>query len=107
MTVSSVWGLIDGAEEIAVYTEGDTWIFGSLPLSKTGEVIVEVWAEDDAGNQDYRAAVLTIEKGAIKCFRWVTEYGRCTMRPVGRTCEMAEFRPLCTMRPHVCPKEVC
>ncbi len=124
MTVESVWGVIDGSDEIAVHRDGDTWTFGSIPLSKTGDVIVEVWAEDEAGNQGYRAGVLTLEKGAVKCFRWVTEYAVCTMRAiprsflipgppeacamgmVPRTCELLEFRPVCTMRPHICSKVV-
>ena len=107
MTVANVWGIIDGVDEIAVYVEGNVWSFGSLPLSKTGEVIVEVWAEDEAGNQGYRAGVLTLDKGAIKCFRWVTEYSQCTMRSVERICDMLDFRPICTMRPHQCPKVEC
>ena len=107
MTVANVWGIIDGVDEIAVYVEGNKWTFGSLPLSKTGEVIVEVWAEDEAGNQGYRAGVLTLDKGAVKCFRWVTDYGQCTMRPFGRVCDLLDFRPICTMRPHACPRGEC
>lgn len=96
MAVREVWASIDGEGVAAIAREGDRWLF-PLPLGIEGHIAVEVWAEDYAGNQSYRAAVLYIEAGSVKEIRWLDSGCDCTMLRLDRpACDMAG-RPLCGM----------
>jgi len=83
MTVAEVWGRIQGHDATLVAQEGDKWTF-SVPPWVTGPIIAEIWAKDDAGNISYRAGIFSITEGTIKCIRWLTTNGICTMRAVER-----------------------
>lgn len=65
MAVARVFGIVDGAEVVLDYTQGDIWQV-PVPLDQDGEYIVEITAEDDAGNQAYIARMLyTVDAGNI------------------------------------------
>ncbi len=126
MAVAEAWASVDGGPiEAAVLQAGDRWWF-PVPRGMTGSFIAEIWATDDAGNQSYAVAVLTIEAGALKCIRWVKGHGIARMLPVERpavsvsfsrptlavsgrpTVSMAVTRPTATMMPHTCRRaEAC
>lgn len=112
MTVKDVWGRIRGTYAGLVARDGDAWYF-QVPPDATGTLITEWWAEDDAGNISHTAAVLTLDRGAIKCIRILRFGGRCIMRKVvrpevsmvgGGTCRPIPVRPEASMsdRPSVC-----
>ena len=98
MAVAEAWASVDGGPiETAVRQEGDLWWF-PVPAGMTGTFFAEIWAEDDAGNQSYAVAVLTLEEGVVKCIRWIRDRGYCKMLPVERPMvAMAEARPSVVM----------
>ena len=120
MTVARVWGRIQAQDVNPIASEGDTWLF-QVPRSAVGRVTAQFWVEDEAGNIGYRAALLTIEHGTIKCIEWL-ETGDITSLPIERPsiidlgghAEIAEIlhpeikdistRPTCAELPHICPK---
>lgn len=121
MTVTEVWGRVQGMDVLPLAHDGDDWCFPTPP-GMTGSLICEFWAEDEAGNIGYRAAVITLDRGAIKCWRWLDAGCECIMlsqsRPVVEmsseravssmlmsrvSAEDMTMRPLCDLRPHVCP----
>ncbi|WII07045.1 PF13754 domain-containing protein [Methanomassiliicoccales archaeon LGM-RCC1] len=106
MTVADVYGTVMGIDMVVSKVEGDDWIF-VLPPYMTGTIVAEFWAVDEAGNTSYRAAVLTCQEGTVKCIKWLDEFGICTMRPIGRSCEMQDIPRACTMHAHQCTKAVC
>ena len=57
--VTRVLGTVDGKEVIFNRIEGDRWQI-SVPYDKDGEYVVEVIAEDEAGNRAYVARMLFI-----------------------------------------------
>lgn len=122
MTVEEMWGRVQGNDVLPLSRDGDEWFFPT-PSGMSGTLVCEFWAEDDAGNIGYRAALITLDKGAIKCWRWLDMGCECILRawrhPVaemedGRpTAEMDAVRavtllttelPSCTLRPFVCPR---
>lgn len=124
MTVTEVWGRLDGLDVLPLTHSGDTWAF-PLPDGAAGQLICEFWAEDDAGNVGYRAAILTIAEGSIKCWRWLSTGTECTMLAFRATATLRETdrpscaltwrrsdatatsgRPECVMLPHACPMVV-
>lgn len=66
MAVARVFGTVDGAEVIMQYAQGDVWQV-PVPLDKDGEYVVEVIAEDEAGNQSYLAKMLFIVNTSLLC----------------------------------------
>ncbi len=121
MTVADVWGRVQGQDALPLSHSGDEWLFPTPP-GMSGQLLAEFWAEDEAGNVGYRAAAITLDKGAIKCWRWLDSGADCTMRgSIRPTLTPMESRPVssmdavtavmtdmtvriaCTMRPHVCP----
>lgn len=46
-------------------SEGDWWMY--RPLIRTGEYVVEILAEDEAGNQAYIAKMLFVVNTALLC----------------------------------------
>lgn len=120
MTVAEVWGRVQGSDVLPISHDGDDWLFPAPP-GMSGSLICEFWAEDEAGNVGYRAAIITLDRGVIKCWRWLDIGCDCIMRarsrPVATAAEKAESvmslmrasiedmttRPLCDLRPHVCP----
>lgn len=122
MTVAEVWGRVQGRDVLPLTHDGDDWCF-PIPEGLTGQLVCEFWAEDEAGNVGYRAALLTVAGGAIKCWRWLDSGCDCIMlasrRPAvtivaDRTeasmrCDRpvmadASSRPSCILRPHICPQ---
>lgn len=57
MAVARVFGRADGAEVVMEQTQGDIWSV-PVPLDQDGEYVVEIIAEDGAGNQSYMAKML-------------------------------------------------
>lgn len=57
MAIKRVFGTVDGAEVIMEQAEGDRWSV-PVPLDQDGEYVVEIIAEDEAGNQSYMAKML-------------------------------------------------
>lgn len=65
MAVARVIGTVDGVEVVLQYAQGDTWQV-PVPLDLDGEYVVEIIAEDEAGNQAYMARLLyTVDAGNI------------------------------------------
>ena len=100
MTVASVWGVVQGVEEAPFHSIGDRWYF-EIPAHAGSNVFVELWAEDLAGNQAYRAAIVELKGGTIKCVHW-QDCGYSRMRPIRRDCAMATEHAVSAMRPFVC-----
>jgi len=122
MTVVEVWGHIQGYDASLITHEGDTWTF-QVPSWVTGTIIVEFWAKDDAGNISYRSGIFAVKDGTLKCIRWLTSDGICTMNiteraiitmDIGRYCSVEELdRPMammdhkrstCEVESHICAK---
>lgn len=57
MAVARVFGRVDGVDVVMEQTQGDTWSV-PVPLDQDGEYVVEIIAEDEAGNQTYMAKML-------------------------------------------------
>jgi len=66
MAVARVFGRIGGAEVILEHTEGSRWSV-PVPLDQDGEYVVEIIAEDEAGNQAYLARMLFVVDSAKLC----------------------------------------
>lgn len=65
MAVARVFGRVDGVEVVMQPVEGDRWSV-PVPLDQDGEYVVEIIAEDEAGNQAYLARMLyTVDTGNI------------------------------------------
>lgn len=65
MAVARVFGRVDGAEVILQQAGGDRWNV-PVPLDIDGEYVVEIMAEDEAGNQTYLSKMLyTVDAGNI------------------------------------------
>ena len=103
MTVTEVWGRVQGQDSSLISQAGDLWIF-TVPPWVTNPVIAEFWAKDEAGNIGYRSAILTIENGTIKCIRWMHTDGICLMQSVERSGHIINVRPSITMEKHICPR---
>lgn len=121
MTVTDMWGRVQGTDVLPLTHDGDDWCF-PMPAGASGTLVCEFWAEDEYGNVGYRAALITLDKGAIKCWRWLTSGCDCIMLATGHpTATMTipkpetamsrsdaravdiTTRPTCVLRPHVCP----
>lgn len=83
MTVAEVWGRVQGSDVLPLSHDGDDWLFPAPP-GMSGTLICEFWAEDDAGNVGYRAAIITLDRGVIKCWRWLDIGCECIMRAQNR-----------------------
>jgi len=66
MAVARVFGRIDGVEVILEHTGGSRWSV-PVPLDQDGEYVVEIIAEDEAGNQAYLARMLFVVDSAKLC----------------------------------------
>jgi len=102
MTVVRMWGRVDGKDSLPFHRNGDDFYF-DVPDGYIGDLLCEFWAQDEAGNIGYRAAILTISLGGRKCIRWLDTGGECIMHPIRRPeSEFAGIRPVCIMHPKVC-----
>ena len=61
-----VYGKVDGKSIEFDYADGDRWNV-AVPYDSDGEYIVEIIAEDDAGNQTYLAKMLFIVDAKSLC----------------------------------------
>lgn len=66
MAVSRVIGTVDGVEVIFAQKEGDRWEV-PVPADEDGEYVVEIMAEDEAGNRAYMAKMLFMVNRALLC----------------------------------------
>lgn len=64
--VARVFGTVDGVEVVMEYQEGDVWRV-PVPLDRDGEYVVEIIAEDGAGNQSYLARMLFAVNTSLLC----------------------------------------
>lgn len=65
MAVAHVFGRVDGAKVVLNKEDGDRWSV-PVPFDFDGEYVVEIIAEDEAGNQTYLAKMLyTVDAGNI------------------------------------------
>ncbi len=103
MTVTEVWGRVQGLDSSLISQEGDVWTF-TVPPWVTNPVIAEFWAKDDAGNIAYRSAVLSIENGTVKCINWMHTDGICLMQSIKRSGGIVSVRPDIVMQKHICPR---
>lgn len=55
--VRRVFGVSNGIEVIFEHQEGDRWCV-TVPTTMDGEYIVDIYAEDDAGNMDHVCKML-------------------------------------------------
>lgn len=63
--VTRVFGKVDGTAVIYDHTEGDRWEV-PVPFDDDGEYIVEIIADDDAGNQTFLVRMLyTVDAGTV------------------------------------------
>lgn len=83
MTVKSVWGRIQRRTATLIQQEGDKWTF-QVPPWAASPLIVEFWAEDEAGNVSYRTGVFTFENGETKCIKWKKDGSSLVMLPDDR-----------------------
>lgn len=66
MAVSRVVGTVDGTEVILTHKGGDRWEV-PVPFDEDGEYVVEIMAEDEAGNRAYIAKMLFVVNRALLC----------------------------------------
>lgn len=64
MAVSRVIGTVDGADVILNHKEGNRWEV-PVPFDEDGEYVVEIMAEDEAGNRAYMAKMLFVVNRAL------------------------------------------
>ena len=62
--VKRVFGRVDGCEVELNRSEGDWWNV-PVPFDTDGEYVVEILAEDEAGNQAYIAKMLFVVNTAL------------------------------------------
>lgn len=68
--VVKVTGKVDGQEVIFEYSEGDRWNI-TVPYELDGMYVVEVTAEDDAGNIAFCTKMLLIVDPATLCVQLI------------------------------------
>ena len=64
--VVRVFGTVDGTEVVLEHYHGDVWRV-PVSLDQDGEYVVEIIAEDDAGNRAYMAKMLFVVNTALLC----------------------------------------
>ncbi len=68
--VKRVVGKVDGKEVVLSWDKGDWWSV-PVPFDQDGEYVVEILAEDEAGNQSYMAKMLFVVNTALLCAHMV------------------------------------
>lgn len=71
MAVTRVFGRVDGVEVILEKSDGDRWSV-PVPFDQDGEYVVEIIAEDEAGNQAYLSKMLFVVNTALLCVHVVS-----------------------------------
>lgn len=66
MAVKRVFGTIDGIDVVFEQSLGDRWIV-PVPFDEDGEYVVNVIAEDEAGNRTCIAKILFVVNTALLC----------------------------------------
>ena len=69
MAVTRVWGLVDGREIPFVQNELGQWA-AAVPADADNTFVVELWAEDEAGNVGYFATVLFTFDPVLLQYTW-------------------------------------
>lgn len=65
--VVKLWGTCNGAEIICTHAEGERWET-IVPSDVNGTYIIELWAEDEAGNRGYFATIKITYDPTKLCF---------------------------------------
>lgn len=76
MAIMRVYGRVDGVEVIMQCAQGDVWQV-PVPLDQDGEYVVEVIAEDEAGNRSYLARMLYMVDAGNICIHALPLTGFC------------------------------
>lgn len=104
MAVARVFGTVDGVEVILQYAQGDVWQV-PIPLDQDGEYVVEIIAEDEAGNRSYLAKMIFLVDSSNLCVHLVPQpfYAQlidCSYTAQIRPCQyFAELiEPQCTLK---------
>lgn len=66
MAVTRVYGRVDGTDIILQQTTGGRWEI-PVPYDADGQYVVEIIAEDEAGNQSYLAKMLWTVNTSLLC----------------------------------------
>lgn len=66
--IARLWGSCNGTDIICSHESGDRWAT-IVPASEDGTYIVELWAEDEAGNRGYFATVKIAYDTSKLCFK--------------------------------------
>lgn len=69
--ITRVYGTVDGVEVIFTPSPDNTWTC-TVPRTADGEYIVDLYAENDAGNTTYFATVLFTVRGVEVTVTWLT-----------------------------------
>lgn len=72
MTVTDVYGRVNGHDVIFEYVGNDYWEC-SPGMPEDGVFITEIWAKDDAGNISYRIAKLYVYDGRCVNIEWIDD----------------------------------
>lgn len=66
--VARVYGTADGVDITLEHIDGDLWQT-AIPVNAQGRCVVEIWAEDEAGNKAYAATLLFLASGhEMRCY---------------------------------------
>lgn len=91
MAIKRVYGTVDGAEVILEHADGDRW-WVPVPWDRDGEYVVEIIAEDEAGNQSYMAKMLFVVNAALLCVRVIPLPYTATLQEPRYTAEIQRPR---------------
>lgn len=73
--VARIWGKVDG-QTIPFSRTDQGWWKAEVPASDSGTYVLELWAEDQAGNVGYFATVkVTFDEGDLQCSMEIISVG--------------------------------
>ena len=100
--VTRVYGHVEGAEVVFTRSIGDVWIC-SVPKVDDGEYVIDLYAEDEAGNISYTATILFAvnAKHLIFSIKWIRFANDMTTNSFVAEAKVKDF----TMKPIRC--DVC
>ena len=91
--IKRVFGKVDGIEVNYDHDEGDWWKV-HVPLDRDGEYVIEIIAEDEAGNQSFLTRLLYTVKNENICVKKLSLSGYLFDR-VERKIFFDTIHPLC------------
>jgi hypothetical protein len=100
-----VYGTINGRDLLPFLNVGERYYF-PVPPTLTGKYVCEFWAEDDFGNTGYNSAILTLEKGIIKCVEVIASKYRIAMLRDPYHLDISEYPYKARMIPISCRRDM-